>query len=195
MATDPVHERAVQALRQAFDEAHQRGETDHNAAALATAGRDGRPSVRTVTIVRLADTGLAFFATRDSGKGRQLAENPRAALCFRWPHIQMQVTVEGAVAPLPDAEADRLWLQQPRDVGLARWAADPEAPEGDLRERVAQVRDRFADARVPRPARWQAYELAPDSIDLWPSGWHRLRARHSFGRGADGRWTEAKLGP
>ena len=38
--------------------------------------------------------GFMFFTNYDSRKGRELAENPRAALVFFWPGLERQVPGE-----------------------------------------------------------------------------------------------------
>ena len=47
--------------------------------ALATASADGAPSVRMVLLKAADEAGFVFFTNYESRKGRELAENPRAA--------------------------------------------------------------------------------------------------------------------
>src|ERR1700681_4502269 len=84
-------------------EAEQRELNDPNAAALATCTPDGQPSVRMVLAKRVGEHRFAFFTNAESRKGRELADNPKAALCFHWKSLRRQVRVEGAVAQLPSA--------------------------------------------------------------------------------------------
>ena len=74
---------------------------DPNAAALATATREGAPSVRMVLLKQVDGRGFVFFTNAESQKGRELKENPVAAMCFHWKSQQRQVRVEGTVAALP----------------------------------------------------------------------------------------------
>ena len=64
---------------------------------LATCTPDGRPQPGSSCSRSLDDRGLAFFTNYDSRKGRELANNPRAALVFFWPAVERQVRVEGTV--------------------------------------------------------------------------------------------------
>ena len=50
--------------------------------ALATATPDGRPSARVVLLKGVDERGFVFYTNYESRKGRELAENPRAALVF-----------------------------------------------------------------------------------------------------------------
>ena len=53
---------------------------DPSAMALATASRDGMPSVRMVLMKQVDARGFCFFTNAGSQKGVELAENPRAAI-------------------------------------------------------------------------------------------------------------------
>ena len=60
------------------------GEAESEAVALATASAEGTPSVRMVLLRGADRTGFTFYTNFDSAKARDLAANPRAALCFFW---------------------------------------------------------------------------------------------------------------
>src|SRR5256885_15418277 len=93
--------------------------------ALATATPDGRPSVRMVLMKSADELGFTFFTGYDSRKGRELEANPRAALLFRRPGIQ--VRVEGRVERIPEAEADAYWGTRP-EASRRSAAASRQAP-------------------------------------------------------------------
>src|SRR5581483_11393949 len=122
---------ALAELRRLMDEAAHRGDRETHCAALATADADGRPSVRTVNIARVTPGGLLILVNAQTGKGRQMLANPRAALCFHWPALEQQAIVEGCVRMLSDAESDELWHIQPRENMLGHWASDQLSPAAD----------------------------------------------------------------
>ena len=193
-AQDPLYRAAVAELLRLMEEATARGERDVSSAALATSTLDGRPSVRTISVVSVREAGIAFFANAQTGKGRQLSVNPRAALCFHWPLLQYQVTIEGTVAQLDDAQSDALWRVTPREVGIGRWASGGTQAAGreDVAERKQTIRRQFEDERIPRAPGWVGYEVRPDRIEIWPTGWQRLRARERYLRLEDGSWKRAQ---
>ena len=82
--------------------------------ALATADADGRPSARMVLLRGVDVRGVAFFTNRDSRKGRELRENPRAAAVLHWWELGRQVRVEGSVEELSEAESRAYWATRPR---------------------------------------------------------------------------------
>lgn len=194
-AVDERYQEAIQTLRRLFAEA--RG-AEPGAATLATTGVSGRPSVRTVTVVAIEDAGPVFYLRRASAKGRQLAEDPRAALCFFWPEQQYQVIVEGEVQTLADAEAERLWQRRPRKAQLAGWIGEFDPPAGQpdtVETRIAEAHSHFAWERVPCPPGWSALCLQPSEIDSWQLVWDKPRLREHFHRDADGRWHKELLAP
>ena len=73
---------------------------------LATATRDGRPSLRAVLLKDADPRGFVFYTNLGSRKAAELGENARAALCFHWKSLARQVRVEGTVAAVAAAEAD-----------------------------------------------------------------------------------------
>ena len=85
---------------------------DTELVALATATADGEPSVRMVLLKGANEQGLLFFTSYESRKGRELAENPRAAILIHVPG--RQIRVEGPVERVPPAESDAYWKTRPR---------------------------------------------------------------------------------
>src|SRR5215207_11487386 len=80
--------------------------------ALATSTADGAPSVRMLLLKGADEHGLLFFTSYESRKGRELAENPRAAMLIHSPG--RQIRVEGAVEKVSAAESDAYWATRPR---------------------------------------------------------------------------------
>src|SRR4051812_40187683 len=78
-----------------FSDALSANVPDANAMTLATADASGAPSARIVLLKQFDARGFCFFTNYDSRKGRDLAANPRAALCFYWQPLERQVRIEG----------------------------------------------------------------------------------------------------
>jgi pyridoxamine 5'-phosphate oxidase len=184
-------------LRDAFARAAEASPADPTAAALATADARGWPSVRIVLVKEVDARGLVFFTNRESRKGRELAENPRAALCFHWPALGEQVRAEGPVAEVSEGESDAYFATRPRISQVSAWASRQSASiatRAELEAAVREVEARFAGRAVPRPAFWGGYRLAPERIEHWKSEEGRLHQRTLFVRSPDG-WTRSLLSP
>ena len=122
--------------------------------ALATADGRGRPSARMV-LLRGADArGFVFFTNFLSRKGRELTENPFAAICIHWPALEEQIRIEGAVEHLPDDEADEYFSGRPRGSQIGAWASEQSQvlPSREtLEERYREVERRFDGAARRTP--------------------------------------------
>ena len=122
-------------------------EADPTAFALATATRDGKPSVRTVLLKDVDERGFVFYTNHEGRKGRELLAHPQAALCFHWQPLEEQVRVEGDAAPVADDEADAYFASRPRGSQIGAWASLQSRPierEGDLERRYAEIERRAA---------------------------------------------------
>lgn len=170
---------------------------DATAMSLATADHRGRPSARMVLLKGADARGFVFYTNLESRKGRDLTENPFAALCIHWPASRQQVRVEGRVERVTAAESDAYFASRPRESQLGAWASqqsEPLASREELEARVAELGRRYPDA-VPRPPQWGGYRLVPDRIELWFDGAARLHDRFEYQRRDDGSWAMTRLNP
>ncbi|WP_229397564.1 pyridoxamine 5'-phosphate oxidase [Micromonospora okii] len=167
-----------------------------DAAVLATVDADGRPAARHVDLARL-DHGFVFFTGLGSAKATDLAGNPHAELCFGWLSAGRQVRVGGTVEPLDALASDDHFTRLPRAVQTLAWASDQRSVLPDraaLRERVAEVADRFAGQELPRPDEWGGLRLLPDRVEFWQAQPHEAPDRVRYRR-VDGDWTIERLAP
>ncbi len=169
---------------------------DPNAVALATATRDGVPSVRMVLLKGIDERGFAFYTNADSQKGTELRENPRAAMCFHWKSLRRQVRVTGAVTELPAADADRYFHSRSRLSQLAATASQQSRVLPSRELLLARVEELDAEfpTDVPRPAYWKGFVLQPERIEFWISHEGRLHDRLVFVRSGD-QWRKERLFP
>jgi pyridoxamine 5'-phosphate oxidase len=103
-----------------FNDAEAKEPNDPNAVALATADGAGAPSLRMVLLKGFDADGFTFYTNNESRKGRDLAANPKAALCFHWKSLRRQVRIEGAIQGVSASEADAYFASRPRDAQSSR---------------------------------------------------------------------------
>jgi len=178
-----------------FEEAAAAGVAMPEAMALATATADGRPSVRMVLLKGFDERGFSFYTGYESRKGRELAENPRAALLFHWPG--RQVRIEGPVERLPAEESDAYFASRPRGSRLSAIASrqsEVVSSREELEARVAELEERFAGAEPLRPDRWGGFRLVPETYELWQNRDDRLHDRLRYRRNGDD-WVVERLSP
>src|SRR6266567_119437 len=70
-----------------FEQALNSQLLEPSAMTLATANKEGRPSARIVLLKAADERGFVFFTNYESHKGRELAENPHAALVLYWAEL------------------------------------------------------------------------------------------------------------
>lgn len=166
---------------------------------LATAAANGVVAARQVLLKAHDERGFVFYTHATSDKGRQLAENPRAALNFHWRHLTVpaQVRVQGVVEFVDDADADAYFATRPRDSQIGAWASDQSRPmqnPDEFRTRIAEFDARFTGLSVPRPPAWRGYRVRPDRVEFWYEQPHRLHRRDAYAW-HDGRWQYQSLYP
>jgi pyridoxamine 5'-phosphate oxidase len=172
-------------------------EPDAETMVLATATSDGLPSARAVLLKGFDARGFVFYTNLESRKSEELAQNPRAALCFYWKSLHRQVRIEGRVEPVSAAEADAYFASRPRETRIGAWASQQSRPLESRRvldERVDEVSRRFAGSEVPRPPFWSGYRAVPDSVEFWQERPSRLHDRWLFVR-EGGEWRRNRLFP
>lgn len=182
-----------------FGEAKEAEVNDPDAMALATVDADGLPDVRMVLLKGHGPDGFRFFTHEGSAKGRELAGDPRAALCLHWKSLRRAVRVRGPVERLPPADADAYFAsraKRSRIGALASAQSQPLDSRATLERRVADLEAEYADRDPPRPATWGGYRVVPIAIEFWLDGPNRLHDRRLFTRAApDAGWVGARLWP
>mgnify|MGYP003332039664 CR=1 FL=1 len=170
---------------------------DINAMTLATVDKDGRPSTRTVLLKSVDERGFIFFTNYGSRKGRELSENPNAALTFFWSEFERQVCVAGTVTKLSVAESEAYFKSRPRGSQIGAWASAQSEPVPDrafLEAKWRELEKKFPN-EVPLPPNWGGFILKPERIEFWQGRPSRLHDRFSYARQVDGSWKVERLSP
>lgn len=144
------------------------------------------------------ERGFGFFTNYDSQKGRELAENPRAALVIYWPKLGRQVRVSGAVARQSVEESAAYFHNRPVASQLSALAS----PQSEviknrqvLEDAVAALAEQYKDGDVPLPRNWGGYRVIPKAIEFWVHRENRLHDRIRYSRKPEGSWKIERLAP
>ena len=178
-----------------FQEAEASKLVEPNAMVLATATRDGRPSV----LLKSVDgRGFVFYTNYESRKGRELDGNPQASLVFPWFPFERQVVVEGGVTKVTREEAEAYFHSRPLPSQLGAWASAQSSiipGRKGLEDAMKELEKKYAGQTVPLPPQWGGYRLAPETVEFWQGRRNRLHDRLRYRRAADGSWSVERLSP
>ena len=173
------------------------GTNSPEAMALATCGSDGMPSVRYLLLKQADARGFSFYTDIRSPKGRQMAQNPRAAMVFYWPRKGRQVRIDGSVELMTAHEADEYWATRPTDSRISGSVSHQShrlKNREELVARVAKLRRELRGKEPVRPNYWLGLRVVPKRIEFWVQAPFRLHHRELFLRSA-GQWRKTLLQP
>jgi pyridoxamine 5'-phosphate oxidase len=159
---------------------------------LATAA-DNRPSARMVLLKEHGPDGFVFYTNYLSRKGRELEENPQAALVFWFQTLEKQIRIEGRIEKIPEAASDAYFSTRPRESQLSAWVS-AQSSEIDKPVTLDAARKKFGDNPIPRPCSWGGMRLIPERFEFWQGRTNRLHDRIVFEANEFG-WTVKRLAP
>jgi pyridoxamine 5'-phosphate oxidase len=165
---------------------------------LATADAVGRVTSRVLVCRDVDEAGRWYFESNTvSGKGRDLAVNPRAAALFYWPQHGRQIRITGEAASVgPEASAAN-FLAKPPTSRAANLVGHQSEPLGDLAD--FDVAFHRAQAEVEADPGLvdldsTLYALAADTVEFWQGDPRRRHRRLHYQRAPDG-WSSGLLWP
>lgn len=168
-----------------------------NAMTLATSSKDGKPSARIVLLKDYDERGFVFYTNYKSHKGKELDENPNAALIFFWKEIERQVRIEGTVEKVSAEESDAYFNSRPEGSRIAAWSSPQSAVISNrelLEQNVSNYKEEFKNS-IPRPPHWGGYRVMPLKIEFWQGRTSRLHDRVEFTKTSEGSWKAERLAP
>jgi len=193
VAKDPIDQFAAW-----FHDAQEAAIAEVNAMTLATASKEGIPNARIVLLKGYSAGGFYFYTNYESSKGRELAENPNAALVFFWPQLERQVRIAGSVQKTTRKESTEYFEARPFTSQVGAWVSqqsrvliDREVLENEYR-RLAHD---FKGQAVPLPPYWGGFKLMPKTIEFWQGRPKRLHDRIRYVRLPHNAWRIERLSP
>ena len=180
-----------------------------NAMTLATVNAAGVPAARIVLLKGYNPSGFIFFTNYESDKGKNLAQNPNAALVFFWKELERQIRIEGTVQKVSAQESDRYFNSRPASSRIGAWASPQSAVIENrlvIEQNVERYSSIFANDSIERPDHWGGYIVKPTSIEFWQGRSSRLhdRIRYKLDTSdynaatdtrTDANWTIERLAP
>lgn len=193
MAEDPFHQ-----FTHWWNEAINSQIDEVNAMTLATASNNGLPSARIVLLKGFTERGFVFFTNYASNKGKELDENPRAALVFFWKELERQIRIEGAVEKVSNEESDAYYHSRPAASRIGAWASPQSEKVVDrsiLENNFLEYQNKFGEGPIPRPEHWGGYIVKPVLFEFWQGRSSRLHDRLQYTWQHAQPWKLERLAP
>ncbi|MEX2381815.1 MAG: pyridoxamine 5'-phosphate oxidase [Opitutales bacterium] len=172
--------------------------SEPNAMTLATADRSGQPSARIVLLKEYSSEGFRFFTNYGSRKGRELAENPQAALVFHWGELERQVAAKGSVVRVSREESEVYFHSRPigSQLGACVSQQSDAIPNREALERqLEELREKYSGKEIPVPELWGGFLLIPSYMEFWQGRPNRLHDRFRYSKKPEGGWRIDRLAP
>ncbi len=189
----------IQLFEKWMDEAKKTEPNDPNAVALATTNKNNMPSVRMVLLKDFNENGFVFYTNLNSQKGKELKENPYAAMCFHWKSLLRQIRIVGKISLVSDKVANEYYSSRAYESRIGAWASkqSEELKSRDqLLRSIEEYKNKFEDQKnVPRPKHWSGWNLSPSSIEFWLDGDNRIHERLKYTKTSSGEWIKSLLSP
>jgi len=169
-----------------------------NAMTLATAGKSGFVTSRTVLLKGIDDDSIRFYTNYDSTKGKQLAENPHASVTFHWAWLGRQIHLRGEVAKTSREDSEAYFHSRPRGSQLAALASR-QSTRIESREQLEKIRteleSKHEEQPVPLPDDWGGYSLTPTYIEFWQGRLDRMHDRVIYQKDDGSNWEKFRVAP
>ena len=182
-----------------FNEAKKTEINDPNALALATADKNGIPSVRMVLLKDYNHKGFVFYTNLNSKKSNDIKDNSDASMCFHWKSSLKQIRINGKILKVSDKEADLYFNSRTYASRIGAWASKQSTilkNRDELYKSIEDYKRTYPDENsVPRPSYWSGWNLNPYEIEFWLDGENRIHQRLLYIKKEKGNWTRSLLSP
>lgn len=181
-----------------FQEALRSEIIEPTAMILGTSNSDGQPFQRTVLLKSFDEKGFVFYTNYESRKARQIESNPKVSLLFPWYMLERQVAITGAVTKVSTSESLKYFLSRPRGSQLGAWVSHQSeviTSRSILETKLAEMKRKFKEGKVPLPDHWGGYRVIPDSIEFWQGRPSRLHDRIFYQKETKNSWNISRLSP
>ncbi|GFN82436.1 retrovirus-related pol polyprotein line-1 [Plakobranchus ocellatus] len=169
-----------------FDQARKTDDIkEANAMALATATKDGIPSVRMVLMKGIDDSAIYFYTNYLSQKAKELDENPHCSLMFYWELLNKSVRISGVAQRVSKEESTDYFHSRPKASQIGACVSLQSSVVKDrkvLDERNQELTEKYSDSTsiIPKPDFWGGYKVIPTRFEFWQGQTNRLHDRIVF---------------
>ncbi|WP_194775592.1 pyridoxamine 5'-phosphate oxidase [Pararhodonellum marinum] len=181
-----------------FEQAMEAKVLEVNAMNLSTVNLQNLPESR-IVLLKGVDHGFVFFTNYNSKKGKELANNPHAALNFFWGELERQVRINGKVEKISQEASEAYFFSRPFSSQIGAWTSpqSQEIPNRQFLEKEeAKWSLKFKEEPIQKPDHWGGYRVIPHFFEFWQGRPSRLHDRVVYERmGTRDDWKIKRLAP
>ena len=195
---DSVAANPITQFQKWFKEAQQAEVLEPNAMILSTVDAQHRPFQRTVLMKALDNQGIVFYTNYKSRKAQQIAENNRVSVLFPWYALERQVLITGAAEKVSTRESMTYFASRPFGSRLGAWVSQQSriiSSRNILETKLAEMKQKFKDGKVPLPDFWGGYRIIPDYFECWQGRKNRLHDRLMYSIDDEKGWKIERMAP
>lgn len=189
----------LEQFKEWFNEALDSEISEPNAMILATAGKSGVPSVRTVLLKSVDGKGFVFYTNYKSRKGQEIEENPHVSLLFFWPQLQRQIRIAGIISKTDPAVSESYFRERPAESRISAWVSTQShelSGKAELEENYHIFEAKYRNKEIPYPPFWGGYSVLPYSYEFWQGQPNRMHDRIEYNQDPETRdWLIRRLAP
>lgn len=197
LEVDSVDKDPIVQFRKWFDEAIKSEMIEPNAMVLSTIDKNNKPAQRTVLLKALDKDGFVFYTNYTSRKAKHIDNNPSISILFPWYELERQVSIEGKAEKISTAQSLKYFLSRPFGSQLGAWVSNQSeviTSRSILEEKLAQMKSKFNEGKIPLPDFWGGYKIIPERIEFWQGRSNRLHDRIVFTKEFEN-WKIQRLSP
>lgn len=195
---DSVDLNPFKQFEQWFLEAQKGQLLEPNAMVLSTLDSSNQPFQRTVLMKALDTDGVVFYTNYKSRKAVQINENGKVSILFPWYAMERQVCIQGIAEKVSTATSLKYFTSRPHCSQLGAWVSEQSSvisSRSILEMKLAEMKEKFKEGRVPLPNFWGGYKIKPTSFEFWQGRQSRLHDRLIYQQEGDGDWKIERLAP
>ena len=193
VATDPLTQ-----FQKWFKEAQEAEVLEPNAMVLSTVDSQHRPFQRTVLMKALDSKGIVFYTNYKSRKAQQIEENNQVSVLFPWYALERQVLITGTAEKVSTKESMAYFASRPFGSRLGAWVSQQSqviSSRSILEMKLAEMKRKFKDGKVPLPDFWGGYRILPNSFEFWQGRKNRLHDRLMYSKEDNRNWIIERMAP
>ena len=164
---------------------------------LSTADVNGNPYARIVLLKEIDDSGFVFYTNYESRKGKDLKENPKAALTFFWDELRRQIRIEGRIEKISRETSKEYFSSRLSESQIGAWVSAQSTVIQNrefLENKFDELKEKFGNEEIPLPDFWGGYRLIPNYFEFWQGRENRLHDRICYKKEND-EWKIFRLAP